>query len=87
MTLTIAIFHPQQCCQPDYSDPLLPACSQANPSTSCYFKYERDIEKLRRIGQHFFRLWLPYEMIQLYCQLVICHASPKIHKGTTVYKH
>ena len=25
MTLTITVFHPQQCCQPDSADPLLPA--------------------------------------------------------------
>jgi len=75
LALTIYTRDLNHCCIP--STAMLPtwllwpstSCSQAYPSASCYFEYERDTEKLWRSGQHFFCLWLPYEMIHHYCQL------------------
>lgn len=76
VTLTIAVFLPQQCCQlrPSIS------CSQVNPSPLCYFEYERDIDKLQRVGQHCFCLWLLHERTHHYCQLghLLCFTKESI---------
>jgi len=76
VTLTIAVFHPQQCCQPDYSDPLLPALKLIHQHhvtsnmRGTLRNYEGVVSTSFACG-----CLMKWSIITV--SLVICHASPK----------